>query len=188
MPFPYNLRCPFGIGGEAVLTRAFVTSSVCWMTTNLASWNLPRWSSSLCKVRAVIPAPASWLQGSRRICDEHAILLDFWWNLVVWWAKLAIDLRLKSQALIPISYVCLKRLVADRSCRCLYSIRASILGKRVSTLAHSVVISWQWYLALRRWKSSNVMVCWTREHRRPIFTSWAWEDSIACELYCWSSG
>ncbi|CAM2859639.1 pyridoxal phosphate-dependent class III aminotransferase [Vibrio rarus] len=76
MPFPYNLRCPFGLGGDAG-----AKASIRYMERLLNDDE-----SGIMKPAAifvepvqgeggVIPAPAFWLRELRRICDEHNILL-----------------------------------------------------------------------------------------------------------------
>ncbi|WP_174269917.1 pyridoxal phosphate-dependent class III aminotransferase [Vibrio splendidus] len=78
MPFPYNLRCPFGIGGEAGANASI--RYIERMLNDDESGIMKPAAMIVEPVQGeggVIPAPASWLQGLRRICDEHGILLIF---------------------------------------------------------------------------------------------------------------
>lgn len=76
MPFPYNLRCPFGLGGDEG-----AKASIRYIERLLNDDE-----SGIMKPAAIIvepvqgeggvmPAPAFWLRELRRICDEHEILL-----------------------------------------------------------------------------------------------------------------
>ncbi|ALR91833.1 pyridoxal phosphate-dependent class III aminotransferase [Vibrio sp. Vb5031] len=78
MPFPYNLRCPFGLGGDGG-----AKASIRYIDRLLNDDE-----SGIMKPAAIIvepvqgeggvvPAPAFWLRELRRICDEHGILLIF---------------------------------------------------------------------------------------------------------------
>ncbi|MEZ8708477.1 pyridoxal phosphate-dependent class III aminotransferase [Vibrio alginolyticus] len=78
MPFPYNLRCPFGLGGDEG-----AKASIRYIDRLLNDDE-----SGIMKPAAIIvepvqgeggvvPAPAFWLRDLRRICDEHGILLIF---------------------------------------------------------------------------------------------------------------
>ncbi|CAM2829515.1 pyridoxal phosphate-dependent class III aminotransferase [Vibrio mytili] len=78
MPFPYNIRCPFGLGGDEG-----AKASIRYMERLLNDDE-----SGIMKPAAIIvepvqgeggvvPAPAFWLRELRRICDEHGILLIF---------------------------------------------------------------------------------------------------------------
>ncbi|EGQ8154479.1 pyridoxal phosphate-dependent class III aminotransferase [Vibrio alginolyticus] len=78
MPFPYNLRCPFGLGGDEG-----AKASIRYIDRLLNDDE-----SGIMKPAAIIvepvqgeggvvPAPAFWLRELRRICDEHGILLIF---------------------------------------------------------------------------------------------------------------
>ena len=78
MPFPYALRCPFGLGGEKGAEAGI----------RYIERLLHDDESGLLKPAAfivepiqgeggVIPAPAFWLKELRRLCDEHDILLIF---------------------------------------------------------------------------------------------------------------
>ena len=78
MPFPYNLRCPFGLGGEAGAKASI--RYIERMLNDDESGIMKPAAMIVEPVQGeggVIPAPASWLQGLRRICDEHGILLIF---------------------------------------------------------------------------------------------------------------
>ncbi|NLS14030.1 diaminobutyrate--2-oxoglutarate transaminase family protein [Vibrio sp. SM6] len=78
MPFPYDLRCPFGLGGEAG-----VKANIRYLERLLADDESGMMKPAAMIVEpvqgegGVIPAPALWLQELRRICDEHEILLIF---------------------------------------------------------------------------------------------------------------
>ncbi len=76
MPFPYNIRCPFGLGGDEG-----AKASIRYIERLLNDDE-----SGIMKPAAiivepvqgeggVIPAPTFWLRELRRICDEHEILL-----------------------------------------------------------------------------------------------------------------
>ncbi|MCS0455149.1 pyridoxal phosphate-dependent class III aminotransferase [Vibrio diabolicus] len=78
IPFPYNLRCPFGLGGDEG-----AKASIRYIDRLLNDDE-----SGIMKPAAIIvepvqgeggvvPAPAFWLRELRRICDEHGILLIF---------------------------------------------------------------------------------------------------------------
>jgi diaminobutyrate-2-oxoglutarate transaminase len=78
MPFPYNLRCPFGLGGDEG-----AKASIRYIDRLLNDDE-----SGIMKPAAIIvepvqgeggvvPAPAFWQRELRRICDEHGILLIF---------------------------------------------------------------------------------------------------------------
>ncbi|EOX3958062.1 pyridoxal phosphate-dependent class III aminotransferase [Vibrio alginolyticus] len=78
MPFPYNLRCPFGLGGDEG-----AKASIRYIDRLLNDDE-----SGIMKPAAIIvepvqgeggvvPAPAFWLRELRRICDQHGILLIF---------------------------------------------------------------------------------------------------------------
>ncbi len=124
MPFPYNLRCRLALVVKRVLAYGHsLHPGVCWqMTTNrsvkpaamIVEPVLARWGrcDSSSGVLATRPTSAS--------CDEHGILLIFWWNPVWCRQNRSSICVLKSQALILIFCACLKRLVADCLCRCLY--------------------------------------------------------------------
>lgn len=78
MPFPYNLRCPFGLGGEAG-----ATASIRYIERLLNDDEAGIMKPAAIIVEpvqgegGVIPAPVEWMRGLRRICDEHGILLIF---------------------------------------------------------------------------------------------------------------
>ncbi|WP_456297238.1 pyridoxal phosphate-dependent class III aminotransferase [Vibrio sp. AK197] len=78
MPFPYDIRCPFGLGGDEG-----AKASIRYIDRLLNDDE-----SGIMKPAAIIvepvqgeggvvPAPAFWLRELRRICDEHGILLIF---------------------------------------------------------------------------------------------------------------
>ncbi|MCL9781921.1 pyridoxal phosphate-dependent class III aminotransferase [Vibrio sp. S4M6] len=78
MPFPYDLRCPFGLGGEAG-----AKANIRYIERLLADDEAGIMKPAAMIVEpiqgegGVIPAPAFWLKELRRICDEHGILLIF---------------------------------------------------------------------------------------------------------------
>ncbi|USD40048.1 pyridoxal phosphate-dependent class III aminotransferase [Vibrio sp. SCSIO 43135] len=76
MPFPYSLRCPFGLGGEEG-AKANIRYIERLLNDDEAGIMKPA-AIILEPVQGeggVIPAPAQWLRDIRRICDEHEILL-----------------------------------------------------------------------------------------------------------------
>ena len=78
MPFPYNLRCPFGLGGDEG-----AKASIRYIERLLDDDEAGIMKPAAIVVEpvqgegGVIPAPAFWLRELRRICDEHSILLIF---------------------------------------------------------------------------------------------------------------
>lgn len=76
MPFPYNLRCPFGLGGDEG-----AKASIRYIERLLNDDEAGIMKPAAIVVEpvqgegGVIPAPAFWLRELRRICDEHGILL-----------------------------------------------------------------------------------------------------------------
>ncbi len=78
MPFPYSLRCPFGLGGDEG-----AKASIRYIDRLLNDDEAGIMKPAAIVVEpvqgegGVIPAPAFWLQELRRICDEHGILLIF---------------------------------------------------------------------------------------------------------------
>ncbi|MGX9416018.1 diaminobutyrate--2-oxoglutarate transaminase family protein [Vibrio sp. WJH972] len=78
MPFPYNLRCPFGLGGDEG-AKASIRYIERLLNDDEAGVMKPA-AIIVEPVQGeggVIPAPAFWLRELRRICDEHGILLIF---------------------------------------------------------------------------------------------------------------
>jgi diaminobutyrate-2-oxoglutarate transaminase len=78
MPFPYNLRCPFGMGGEEG-AKAGIRYIERLLNDDEAGVMKPA-AIIVEPVQGeggVIPAPAFWLRELRLICDEHGILLIF---------------------------------------------------------------------------------------------------------------
>ncbi len=78
MPFPYNLRCPFGLGGDEG-AKASIRYIERLLNDDEAGIMKPA-AIIVEPVQGeggVIPAPAFWLRELRRICDEHGILLIF---------------------------------------------------------------------------------------------------------------
>ncbi|RCS73333.1 pyridoxal phosphate-dependent class III aminotransferase [Vibrio casei] len=78
MPFPYSLRCPFGIGGDAGAKQ-----SIRYIERMLNDDESGIQKPAAIIVEpvqgegGVIPAPAFWLRELRRITQEHGILLIF---------------------------------------------------------------------------------------------------------------
>ncbi|WP_394144076.1 pyridoxal phosphate-dependent class III aminotransferase [Vibrio atypicus] len=78
MPFPYNLRCPFGLGGDEG-----AKASIRYIERLLHDDEAGIMKPAAIVVEpvqgegGVVPAPAFWLRELRRICDEHGILLIF---------------------------------------------------------------------------------------------------------------
>ncbi|RQW63457.1 pyridoxal phosphate-dependent class III aminotransferase [Vibrio viridaestus] len=78
MPYPYNLRCPFGLGGDEG-----ARASIRYIERLLGDDEAGIMKPAAIIVEpvqgegGVIPAPAFWLRELRRICDEHGILLIF---------------------------------------------------------------------------------------------------------------
>ncbi|NOI25666.1 pyridoxal phosphate-dependent class III aminotransferase [Vibrio mediterranei] len=76
MPFPYSLRCPFGLGGDAGAKQ-----SIRYIERLLNDDEAGIMKPAAIIVEpvqgegGVIPAPAFWLRELRRLCDEHEILL-----------------------------------------------------------------------------------------------------------------
>ncbi|ELO1773728.1 pyridoxal phosphate-dependent class III aminotransferase [Vibrio fluvialis] len=78
MPFPYNLRCPFGLGGDEG-AKASIRYIERLLNDDEAGIMKPA-AIIVEPVQGeggVIPAPAFFLRELRRICDEHGILLIF---------------------------------------------------------------------------------------------------------------
>ncbi|MFY2508466.1 pyridoxal phosphate-dependent class III aminotransferase [Vibrio pectenicida] len=78
MPFPYDLRCPFSLGGDEG-ARAGIRYIERLLSDDEAGIMKPA-AIIVEPVQGeggVIPAPVFWLQELRRICDEHRILLIF---------------------------------------------------------------------------------------------------------------
>lgn len=78
MPFPYSLRCPFGLGGDEG-AKAGIRYIERILNDDEAGMMKPA-AIIVEPVQGeggVIPAPAFWLRELRRICDEHGILLIF---------------------------------------------------------------------------------------------------------------
>lgn len=78
IPFPYNFRCKFGLGGDAGAAQSirYIESVLCddesGVTKPAAIIVEPIQGEG-----GVIPAPKKWLQELRRITTEHGILLIF---------------------------------------------------------------------------------------------------------------
>lgn len=76
MPFPYSLRCPFGLGGDEG-AKAGIRYIERLLNDDEAGIMKPA-AIVVEPVQGeggVIPVPAFWLRELRRICDEHEILL-----------------------------------------------------------------------------------------------------------------
>ncbi|SHO56403.1 pyridoxal phosphate-dependent class III aminotransferase [Vibrio quintilis] len=78
MPFPYHLRCPFGLGGDEG-----ARANIRYIERLLGDDESGMMKPAAIIVEpvqgegGVVPAPAFWLRELRRICDEHDILLIF---------------------------------------------------------------------------------------------------------------
>lgn len=78
MPFPYNIRCPFGLGGDEG-----AKAGIRFIERMLADDESGVMKPAAIIVEpvqgegGVIPAPAFWLKALRRLCDENDILLIF---------------------------------------------------------------------------------------------------------------
>lgn len=78
LPFPYSLRCPFGLGGEEGARQ-----SIRYLEHMLHDDESGMQKPAAIIVEpvqgegGVLPAPAFWLQELRRITKEHGILLIF---------------------------------------------------------------------------------------------------------------
>ena len=78
MPFPYDLRCPFGLGGDEG-AKAGIRYIERLLNDDEAGIAKPA-AIIVEPVQGeggVVPAPAFWLRELRRICDEHGIMLIF---------------------------------------------------------------------------------------------------------------
>lgn len=76
MPFPYSLRCPFGLGGDEG-AKAGIRYIERLLNDDEAGIMKPA-AIVVEPVQGeggVIPVPAFWLRELRRLCDEHEILL-----------------------------------------------------------------------------------------------------------------
>ncbi|MBN2993798.1 diaminobutyrate--2-oxoglutarate transaminase [Pseudomonas cedrina subsp. fulgida] len=76
LPFPYDYRCPFGIGGEAAIDAGL--SYIEQLLTDPESGVLLPAAVVVEVVQGeggVIPAPARWLQGVRKLTQEHGVAL-----------------------------------------------------------------------------------------------------------------
>ncbi|WP_325948317.1 diaminobutyrate--2-oxoglutarate transaminase [Pseudomonas putida] len=76
LPYPYDYRCPFGLGGEAGIDAGL--SHIEHLLTDPESGVLPPAALVVEVVQGeggVIPAPARWLQGLRRLTREYGIVL-----------------------------------------------------------------------------------------------------------------
>ncbi|WP_050932864.1 pyridoxal phosphate-dependent class III aminotransferase, partial [Vibrio harveyi] len=78
MPFPYSLRCPFGLGGDEG-AKASIRYIERLLNDDEAGIMKPAAiiAEPVQGEGGVIPAPAFWLRELRRICDDHGILLIF---------------------------------------------------------------------------------------------------------------
>jgi 4-aminobutyrate aminotransferase len=79
VPFAYCLRCPFNLGRCA--DGSCCLGGLDWIEERLFNTTLPAEECAAIVVECVqgeggyVPAPREFLQGLRRICDNHAILL-----------------------------------------------------------------------------------------------------------------
>ena len=74
MPFPYNLRCPFGLGGDEG-ARAGIRYIERLLNDDEAGIMKPAAMvvEPIQGEGGAVPAPAFWLKELRRICDEHGL-------------------------------------------------------------------------------------------------------------------
>ncbi|MGF6317791.1 diaminobutyrate--2-oxoglutarate transaminase [Pseudomonas frederiksbergensis] len=76
LPYPYDYRCPFNIGGEASIDAGL--SYIEQLLTDPESGVLPPAAVVVEVVQGeggVIPAPARWLQGVRKLTQQHGVAL-----------------------------------------------------------------------------------------------------------------
>lgn len=76
LPYPYDYRCPFGLGGEAGIDAGL--HYIEQMLSDPESGVLPPAAVVVEVVQGeggVIPAPARWLQGLRQITRKHGVAL-----------------------------------------------------------------------------------------------------------------
>ncbi|MGE7989455.1 diaminobutyrate--2-oxoglutarate transaminase [Pseudomonas sp. NPDC089554] len=76
LPYPYDYRCPFGLGGEAGIDAGL--SHIEQLLSDPESGVLPPAALVVEVIQGeggVIPAPARWLQGLRRLTREHGVVL-----------------------------------------------------------------------------------------------------------------
>ncbi|ASG24398.1 diaminobutyrate--2-oxoglutarate transaminase [Nitrospirillum viridazoti] len=76
LPYPYDYRCPFGLGGEAGVDAGL--SLIEQILVDPESGVLPPAAVVVEVVQGeggVIPAPVRWLQGLRRLTREHGVAL-----------------------------------------------------------------------------------------------------------------
>ncbi|GAL33847.1 diaminobutyrate-2-oxoglutarate aminotransferase / L-2,4-diaminobutyrate decarboxylase [Vibrio maritimus] len=117
MPFPYSLRCPFGLGGDAGAKQ-----SIRYIERLLNDDEAGIMKPAAIIVEpvqgegGVIPAPAFWLKELRRICDEHEILLILD-EIQCGVGKTGYRFAFEEAGISQISFVFLKRLVAVCQCQ-----------------------------------------------------------------------
>lgn len=155
MPFPYSLRCPFGLGGDAGAKQ-----SIRYIERLLNDDEAGIMKPAAIIVEpvqgegGVIPAPAFWLRELRRLCDEHEILLILD-EIQCGVGKTGYRFAFEEAGISQIFSVYPKRLVAACRCRYWYSTKKWIRGTQVNTRAHFAVINWPWYRARKRLRSSS---------------------------------
>jgi diaminobutyrate-2-oxoglutarate transaminase len=76
LPYPYNYRCPFGVGGEQ--SHKLISRYLQTILNDPESGVLPPAAIVVEPVQGeggAIPAPVEWLREIRRITEQHGILL-----------------------------------------------------------------------------------------------------------------
>ncbi|GAL09248.1 diaminobutyrate-2-oxoglutarate aminotransferase [Vibrio astriarenae] len=173
MPFPYSLRCPFGLGGEEG-AKANIRYIERLLNDDEAGIMKPA-AIIVEPVQGeggVIPAPAQWLRELRRICDEHEILLILD-EIQCGVGKTGYRFAFEEAGISQIFFVFLKLSVAVCLCRSLCLTRKSIHGALVSTQVPSVVTKWRWYQVQRHLRLSSV-ITWLSMQTLPANISvWA---------------
>ena len=163
-PFPYNLRCKFGQGGEAG-----EQASIRYIESVLHDQE-----SGIVKPAAIIvepiqgeggvlPASVMWLRELRRITRELDILLILD-EIQCGMGRSGRHLLSNTRRWCPMSSFCQRRSVAGCLCPAWSSRSASTRGTPVSTRARSAVTRLPWSLAPRPCRSFSA-INWHFMHR-----------------------
>lgn len=156
MPFPYNLRCPFGLGGDEG-AKASIRYIERLLNDDEAGIMKPA-AIIVEPVQGeggVIPAPAFWLRELRRICDEHGILLIFD-EIQCGVGKSGYNFAFEEAGIVP-DVLCLSKAIGGG-----LPMSLLVINKQHDTwkpgehTAHSVVTNLQWFQVLKRLKLSDV--------------------------------